>query len=65
MLEACSGSIPIYSRASNLTDNVKRHRLYYGYANEAARFRDRLDLDAPKFVPGDDPHAVVSNFSYP
>jgi hypothetical protein len=51
--------------AADLTDNVKRHHLYYGYAGEAARFRDGLDLDEPKFVPGDDPHAVVSNFGYP
>ncbi len=51
--------------AANLTDLVKRHRLYRGYAEEAVRFRDQLDLDPPKFIPGDNPHAVVSNFSYP
>jgi hypothetical protein len=51
--------------AANLKDLVKRHRLYYGYVKEAVQFRDQLDLDLPKFVPGDDPHAVISNFSYP
>jgi hypothetical protein len=51
--------------AADLTDRVKRHRLYHGYAGEAARFRDGLDLDEPKFIPGDNPHAVVSNFSFP
>lgn len=38
--------------------------LYFGYAAEAERFRDQLDLDGPKFIPGDNPHAVVSNFGY-
>lgn len=51
--------------AANLTDLVKQHGLYHGYADEAARFRDRLDLTPPKFIPGDNPHAVVSNFGYP
>jgi hypothetical protein len=40
---------------------VKRHDLYHGLIGEVVRFRDALDLDAPKFVPGDNPHAVVSN----
>jgi hypothetical protein len=44
-------------------DYVKTHNLYYGLAGEAAQFRDQLDLDAPKFVPGEDPNAVVSNYS--
>jgi hypothetical protein len=45
---------------------IKDHKLYHGYANVTTkRFRDALDLDHPKFVPGDDPHAVVSNFDYP
>jgi hypothetical protein len=45
---------------------IKTHNLYVGYANVTTRrFRDALDLDPPKFVPGDDPHAVVSNFDYP
>ena len=44
---------------------IKQHNLYHGYANVTTRrFRDALDLDQPKYVPGDDPHAVVSNFDY-
>ena len=51
--------------AADMASKVKKHELYHGYAREAGRFRDKLDLDAPKFVPGDDPNAVVSNFDYP
>jgi hypothetical protein len=44
---------------------IKKHELYRGYANVTTKlFRERLDLDAPKFVSGDDPHAVVSNFDH-
>ena len=35
--------------------------LYRGYIDEAVRFRENLPLDEPKFIPGDDPHAVLSN----
>lgn|SRR5262249_3579632 len=51
--------------AANLTDRIKQQHLYRGYAEEAAIFRHRLDLDEPKFITGDDPHAVVSNFDSP
>jgi hypothetical protein len=51
--------------AADTTDRVKQHNLYYGYAGETARFRDGLDLDPPKFIPGADPNAVVSNYTYP
>src|ERR1700738_2328307 len=44
---------------------VKNHNLYAGYAGEAGRFREQTDLNEPKFVPGEDPHAVVSSFDYP
>jgi hypothetical protein len=45
---------------------IKKHDLYRGYANVTTkRFLEALDLDEPKFLPGDDPHAVVSNFDYP
>lgn len=45
---------------------IKTHGLYTGYANvTTAMFRNGLDLDQPKFIPGVDPHAVVSNFDYP
>lgn len=50
---------------ADATDRIKRHNLYYGYAGEVARYRVALDLDDPKFVPGDDPHAVVSDYTYP
>jgi hypothetical protein len=40
---------------------VKLHDLYHGFVGEVVRYRDSLNLDAPKFVPGEDPHAVVSN----
>ena len=49
-------------RAENAT-YVKEHNLYKGLAGEAARFRDKLDLNEPKFVRGDDPNDVVSNYS--
>jgi hypothetical protein len=45
---------------------IKTYKLYKGYANvTTAGFRDALDLDEPKYVTGDDPHAVVSNFDLP
>lgn len=51
--------------ALDLAFNVKSYNLYAGYASEAARLRDQLDLDEPKFVPGSDPNDVVSNYNYP
>ncbi|MBU1210493.1 MAG: hypothetical protein KJ587_04355 [Alphaproteobacteria bacterium] len=51
--------------AGDTTQRVKDYNLYTGYAGEVERFRDGLDLDEPKYVPGDQPDAVVSNFSYP
>ena len=44
---------------------VKNHNLYAGYAGEVERFRDQLDLNEPKFVSGEDPNVVVSNYNYP
>jgi len=45
---------------------IKKHKLYYGYANVTTkRFLEALDLDNPKYIPGDNPHAVVSNFNFP
>lgn len=40
---------------------VKYYDLYHGLVGEVVRYRDALDLDQPKFLPGDDPHAVVSD----
>jgi hypothetical protein len=44
---------------------IKAHDLYPGYLSQTVRFRELLDLDEPKFIPGDHPHDVVSNFTYP
>lgn len=51
--------------AADATQRVKDHNLYSGYAGEVARFRDALDLVEPKFVAGDNPSDVVSNFDLP
>jgi hypothetical protein len=41
---------------------IKTYKLYYGYANVTTKsFMTGLDLDVPKCVLGDNPHAVVSN----
>lgn len=44
---------------------VKTIGLVPGYRDEVVRFRDALALDEPKFVTGDDPHDVISAFSFP
>ena len=44
---------------------VKNHNLYAGYVGAIVRLRTQLDLDEPKFVAGDDPNVVVSNYNYP
>lgn len=46
-------------------DRIVKHNLYHGYVGEVVRFRDALDLDEPKFVEGESPYDVVSNYSYP
>ena len=51
--------------AIDLAFNVKSHGLYAGYAGVVARYRDQLDLNEPKFVPGENPNDVVTNFNYP
>jgi hypothetical protein len=45
--------------------NVKNANLYRGYANEVTYHRGLLNLDEPKFIPGDDPKNVVTNYDYP
>jgi hypothetical protein len=50
---------------AELADFIKNHWLYHGFAGETARFRNKLNLDEPKFVHGVDPNAVVSNYTYP
>jgi hypothetical protein len=37
---------------ANSAENIKKHKLYDGYVAEIIKFRDRLDLDPPKFVTG-------------
>lgn len=51
--------------AADLAAKVKKHELYHGYAREAGNFRQKLKLDEPKYITGEDPYAVVSNFDYP
>src|SRR6266446_1144006 len=45
-------------------EHVKKHNLYQGYRGEVVRFRNALPLDEPKFIPGDDPNAVISNYAF-
>lgn len=42
---------------------VKVHGLYPGYRNQAMAFRNSLNLDPPKFLPGADPNGVATNIS--
>ena len=44
---------------------IKEHKLYGGYLEQTGADRDKLDLDPPKFLPGEDPNVVLSNFSDP
>lgn len=53
------------AHCADTADRIKEHKLYHGYCGDVERFRNDLDLDEPKYIPGDDPHAVVSNFYYP
>jgi len=49
---------------AELADFVKKHDLYHGLAGETAQYRDGLTLDEPKFVHGEDPKDVISNYSF-
>lgn len=49
----------------NLKRVIVDLHMYGPYCEQAARFRGQLDLDEPKFLPGEEPDAVVSNFYYP
>jgi hypothetical protein len=44
---------------------VKTYNLYPGYAGEVVRQRNALPLNDPKFVVGEDPRDVVSNYAFP
>ncbi|MDZ4308755.1 hypothetical protein [Allopontixanthobacter sp.] len=48
-----------------LTSDIKKSNLYDGHRDEAVRLRSALDLDEPKFVAGNNPNDVVSNFCFP
>lgn len=50
---------------ANTAKFIHAHDLTNGYAGEVCDFRDGLNLDDPKFVPGRNPNDVVSNFSDP
>jgi hypothetical protein len=54
-----------FAYAGDTANRIKTHGLYAGYRNSTVQFRNRLDLDPPTFVPGEDPNAVVSNYHYP
>lgn len=45
--------------------NILDHGLYAGYRGTVVHYRNQLNLDEPKFVVGDDPNAVVSNYTFP
>lgn len=46
-------------------ERVKKYNLYQGYRGEVTRFRNELQLDEPKFVPGENPDDVISNYDLP
>lgn len=45
--------------------NVKSYNLYAGHCGMVAHHRSQLDLDEPKFISGENPTDVVSNFNFP
>jgi hypothetical protein len=45
------------------TGRIKQSNLYPGYCKQAVRRRDALDLDEPKFIHGDNPDDVVSDWN--
>jgi hypothetical protein len=45
------------------TGRVKRSNLYRGYCQQAVWRRNALNLDEPKFIPGDNPNDVVSDWN--
>ena len=53
------------AHAGDTAERIKTSGMYAGYVGDVVRYRDSLDLNSPKFVPGDDPNDVVSNFDLP
>lgn len=50
--------------SADMTWRIKEYKLYAGYRNEAVNIRNNMDIDEPKFIPGDDPNDVVSNYTF-
>jgi hypothetical protein len=50
--------------AANDATYIKQHQLYAGYIGEVVRFRDQLNLDAPKFIRSEEAKDVVSNYNF-
>jgi hypothetical protein len=50
---------------ANTFEMVKKHNLYQGHRGDVIRFRNALPLDEPKFIPGDNPDDVISNYDLP
>lgn len=49
--------------ATNLKRIIRDHGLVPGYVQQAVNFRNQLNLDPPKFIPGADPNGVATNIS--
>ena len=49
----------------DVTERIKSLQMYRPYCEQAIRRRDALELNEPKFIQGDDPNDVVSNFDFP
>lgn len=49
---------------ADTSERIKRLHMYQAYCKQAVRRRDALDLNEPKFVPGDNPNDVVSAFDF-
>lgn len=54
----------IVARA-NAADLIKKHGLYTAIGDEVVRDCAQLDLNEPKYIKGNDPHVVVSNYYSP
>jgi hypothetical protein len=50
---------------ADTAQRIKDIGLYAGYRNEVVLFRKKLDLSEPKFIDGDQPNDVVSNYYFP
>lgn len=46
----------------NSAQKIKEFGLYQGYCRQAVHFRNNLNLNAPKFITGDNPDDVISDW---